>query len=442
MKLYKPRGIKKRIEYRSALTNPDRDAVIWTVDSAGHYAFVKIQGSSETIKAHFPRNWLYIPTWVKPGNAVRIRHRQGNRGYIEIIGEGRAIPTALSGENLPTPIDYDDAVLSGLNILPATPPRLAVSVTSGTYRINGVNYTYDAESNTSYVMDDPTMMYMDWNPGVTMGDGEYVVEIADTSTMGATFVCGGNDARLDYLVIGTDGIIDYHEGTPVEPESAEDEPTISVPNDHVLIGTIFIIGAVERITEKEIGARWVDPEPFEIVFYANTPGDKCAHTCYYLEFYPLASENIPKGPGKCYWATDCNRDDSTPPMVTITLFLRNQYGRCMEDYAIDVNFVSGAGILSDDYQVVFGGGEVQAGSTHRTADVERTTLFYKLWHCCKFIWMKSGCTCDLRDHGGNPQRNGPPVLRFDLVGTTKVSRLVYYETPGLYTSTTTTTTTL
>jgi hypothetical protein len=86
MKLYGRRKTLHNVDKRVERKNIDRDAIIWSVNLAQHYAYVKIQGSNTQIKAHFPQNWSYEPYWLKTGNAVRVRHRSGTRGYIEIIG--------------------------------------------------------------------------------------------------------------------------------------------------------------------------------------------------------------------------------------------------------------------------------------------------------------------------------------------------------------------
>ena len=70
-----------------------RDAVVWDFDDANKIVRCKIQGSNEYILCHYPRNWQTLPSWCRRGNAVRIAHKGGIRGYMEVIGHGRAIPT-------------------------------------------------------------------------------------------------------------------------------------------------------------------------------------------------------------------------------------------------------------------------------------------------------------------------------------------------------------
>src|SRR5512137_812697 len=116
MRLYGKRYAKKFIDRRVRLKTETRDAIVWDIDYLNYVAKVKIQGSNEYVMAHFPRNWKETPYWLKKGNAVAIRHREGVKGYIEVIGEGRAIPTAVSGSSMPEPDTLPDMIISGLTV--------------------------------------------------------------------------------------------------------------------------------------------------------------------------------------------------------------------------------------------------------------------------------------------------------------------------------------
>ena len=74
-----------------------RDAIVWDIDESNFLVRCKIQGSNEYILCYYPRNWQTLPPWCKRGNAVRIAHRGGIRGNLEVIGNGRAIPTPIAG---------------------------------------------------------------------------------------------------------------------------------------------------------------------------------------------------------------------------------------------------------------------------------------------------------------------------------------------------------
>ena len=97
MRLYGKRFVKNYVDSRVVRKTEMRDAVLWDIDWSNYVARVKIQGSNQLITAHFPRNWKKQPYWCKEGNAVRIIHRSGVRGYVEIAGEGRAIPSPVQG---------------------------------------------------------------------------------------------------------------------------------------------------------------------------------------------------------------------------------------------------------------------------------------------------------------------------------------------------------
>ena len=97
------RIIRSRMNRRVHDASESRDGIIWSVDFDKHIAYVKIQGSDTLISAHFPQNWSSIPYWLKPNMAVRIGHRGGLRGNIEVLGEGKAIPTPMKGNLFPDP---------------------------------------------------------------------------------------------------------------------------------------------------------------------------------------------------------------------------------------------------------------------------------------------------------------------------------------------------
>lgn len=85
------------------------------------YCRVIAQGCKNTIVAWFNRNAQHRPSELKIGNAVLCQYKLGNRGYIEVIGNGTVIPTPVSGAPdivIPT---GPDAILTGCQVL-AIPP--------------------------------------------------------------------------------------------------------------------------------------------------------------------------------------------------------------------------------------------------------------------------------------------------------------------------------
>ena len=291
MKLYNRNILRKRIREINQWSTTDRDAIIWSVDTGNFYALVKIQGSATTIKAHYPRNWRVTPTWLKPGNAVRIRHRSGVQGYVEVIGHGRAIPTPIAGDTLPIPTAQEDGIITGMEVLESAIGGMNVTVNSGTYRIDGEIYTFSAPITGYVVMDDPAPMLM--GGGLVMGAGATITSVALAAAPAVGY------GRYDALVIGTDGTVDVITGSVSILSSEPSYP--SIPSDHILIDYIFIYGGMTSIPSDAIGIRWTEP-------YANT-----ADT--------TSSMKQPDGSYEMAWSAI---DDT--PVGSITVTIRNQYG--------------------------------------------------------------------------------------------------------------------
>lgn len=274
MRLYGKRFADKYIRKKIRPTSETRDGIIFSVDWDAYVCKCRIQGSDEYVNAYFPRNEATIPRWMKPGNAVRILHRTGVRGYFEVIGHGGAIPTPMPGSpERPTTSDLSDAILTGVGMT-VEESTMCVHIEEGTVRIGGE--TYDAtltDPASQYLTDTnpPTMseafppMDMD-GPAVdqyvlmTDDDPMYMTE-TDAVVMGA--IAAGTycvDAapsagqfRYDAFVVGADGVVDYLKGTAAS--SNPSKPTI--PADHVLIGDyILVIGGVTELEDGNIGQQW------------------------------------------------------------------------------------------------------------------------------------------------------------------------------------------
>jgi hypothetical protein len=265
MRLYNRNIMRKRLKAMKRMTTVDRDAIVWSVDTSNFYCLVKIQGSNTTIKAHYPRNWKVTPTWLKRGNAVRLRHRSGAQGFIEVIGHGRAIPTPVEGDSLPTPQDLTDGVVTGMNVLEHTSGGMNVYVNSGTYRIDGTLYVYSVTYTGYIVMDDPAPMTM--GVGTVMGISGSPVAIPIAAAPAAGY------GRYDALVIAADGTVDVVTGST--RRLTDGAPTFpSTPSDHILIDYIFIYGGMTAVTQSDIGARWQQPTANTVVITVGSPLSK------------------------------------------------------------------------------------------------------------------------------------------------------------------------
>lgn len=246
-----------------------RDAIIWDIDVVNYYARVKIQGSNNYIIAHFPRNNFSIPTWLKVGNAVRIVHKSGLQGYVEIVGPGRAIPTAISGGNQPSTGALDDGIVSGMRVSASSPASMMVFVEPGTYRINQQLYTFTASGGSTPMAMTASSPYV---MGVLVGEdyiemgaaifgGSEIVTIATAPSEGSF--------RYDRLAVGTDGTLDYLQGSTFT--STPTYPSLSA--DHIQVGPdILIIGGQTSVAENNIGLIWTARD-LSIVTFTPASGD-------------------------------------------------------------------------------------------------------------------------------------------------------------------------
>jgi len=230
------RSSKSRVE--------SRDGVLWAIDSDSSCR-VKIQGSNELITCHFPRNQKARPSWLRIGNAVRISHRGGVRGYLEVSGQGRAIPQPVLGSALPPAGTTADGIIEGMVVSATEPPSNSVLISAGRYRINGTIYNYLGE-NTGYpLMTADSTIVMGSVP--VMGLGVPSFELAAPPAEGYF--------RYDLIVIGADRVTDYITGTP----ATSNPPMPGVPANHILLNFILWVGGEATITSERIGILWTVP---------------------------------------------------------------------------------------------------------------------------------------------------------------------------------------
>jgi hypothetical protein len=123
MRLYGKRWLRNAVNYRIGQASETQDAVLMTVLPAQRLAQVQVQGSTNQVTAFYPENWEQTPVWLKPGNVVRITHRGGVRGYIELTGHGQLAPTVGGTPVAPVIPQSVNAVLSGLQVMALPAPN-------------------------------------------------------------------------------------------------------------------------------------------------------------------------------------------------------------------------------------------------------------------------------------------------------------------------------
>ena len=245
MRTYGKRMIRGAADKATKQATESRDAVLWDVLLAERVCRCKIQGSSELVIARFPQNWATVPEWAKPGQAVRIAHRGGVRGYIEVVGFGRAIPTPVSGSATPTPVKPNDAILAGclIKAIPQT-PRMSVYVTTGWVRVDGEELAVPAVA-----MAEDGVLTMDM--GITMGDAAGVFHVSAPSA---------GQFRYDLFSLSSLLVVTRTAGAPFT--TTESKPAL--PGGHLSIGYLLVRGGMAVITAADIGQSWSAPVPASI----------------------------------------------------------------------------------------------------------------------------------------------------------------------------------
>jgi len=285
MKTYGRRFVRRSISRAQNLRTETRDGVLWTIDWANRICNIKIQGSNELITAHFPQNEAKKMSYMREGNAVRVVHRGGIRGYLEVTGHGMAIPTPVAGDFHPDVSDLPDGVSEGCQIIPTKPPSLCVTILDGYYRLNGTLYSLSGGASGYEAMaDDSGVTMHPAYPPMDMGDtGDYVTMTDDSSSgdvvMNSVFplmtlgdpiddycldpMPTGNKFRYDAFVVGEDGIIDYIVGSEASSNPSKPE----IPDNHVLIGQYILLWTgLTEITGRNIGMEWEEPYASGVLF--------------------------------------------------------------------------------------------------------------------------------------------------------------------------------
>ena len=245
MRTYGKRSLRGAADKAAGQKVESRDAVLWDVLLPERVCRCKIQGSGELIIARFPQNWATVPEWAKPGQAVRIAHRGGVRGYIEVVGFGRAIPTPVSGSATPTPETPIDAIMAGclIKAIPQT-PRMNVYVTTGWVRFGGEEYMVPAVAMAS-----GNVFKMDM--GIAMGEAAGVFNVSAPSA---------GQFRNDLFSLSPSLVVTKTAGAAFT--TTESKPAL--PGGHLPIGYLLMRGGQTVITATDIGQVWSVPVPASI----------------------------------------------------------------------------------------------------------------------------------------------------------------------------------
>lgn len=330
MRLYGRRFARSAIEKKTRAVQETRDAILWDVQAENKTCRVKIQGSDEFIVAHYPRNWKSIPYWLKRGNAVRILHRGGNRGFVEVIGEGRAIPTPVSGSTFPDEETLPDAIVSGCTLQAIDPASMNLITIGGTYRIDGQIYVFSPDSADYVLMQDPAIMTMGDN--IVMGSAGWNVTLDAAPSVGSF--------RYDAFCGGADRVIDYIKGSA---SSTPEKPLITA--DHVLIGKyILVVGGATVIESKDIGRLWSIPYAATLEIDIESSG---------------ASYDMPYVPGS-----------PAPATVTasIAISIKDQFGNAYSESCSAVITKNTGGGTLDPSSVTFSSSTTATWERDQTSD--------------------------------------------------------------------------
>lgn len=250
MRLYGKKNIRRLIDKRAKRRQEIRDAILWEID--GEKCRIKIQGSNTMVVAHFPRNQKKVPLWLRVGNAVKVVHREGIRGYIEVIGEGRCIPTAVSGGSLPETGDLSDGVISGLVVTVAN--AISYAISPGTYRYNGIIYASGGTSIIPNVMNDPAPMTMGEVPIVKLNDASDPVLVRVIPPYGY--------ARYELIYLdGPSGELCVAEGGSVLiTQLGCDGPEMpELPLEAIQLAFALLVGNNRDVSNADLYEEWEDP---------------------------------------------------------------------------------------------------------------------------------------------------------------------------------------
>ena len=156
-RLYGGKYYDRKLNRRFRVHAESRDAVVWDIDDINKLVRCKIQNSKRIYPLSLCTKLADSSRMGKRGNAVRIIHRGGVRGFFEVAGHGRAVPTPIAGaDQFPAPEDLADGIISGGVVTlwvdeGGDPMGIKIGATS--YRISGEVYALNLSGGYA-VMDD------------------------------------------------------------------------------------------------------------------------------------------------------------------------------------------------------------------------------------------------------------------------------------------------
>lgn len=319
MRQYGRKFVDRYVSKKIAGAAETRDAVLWEIDIEAKVARVKIQGSAKLVTAHYPRNWFTLPYFMKIGNAVRITHRGGVRGYVEISGEGRSIPQPVSGSALPPAPVLEDAIISGMEYAFELGTNRII-IQPGTYRINEHLYTY---AGTDAVVTAGPMV-MDVAPVAVM-DVDYAVMDQDILSFSSDQIVIPNGLGMPaktfvyYAVfVGIDG---PHVVKGVETTG---EPAIpDTPPDEIRLCYVLSYTGKETYSYEDLNRWWDEPEAtsLKVTNYETVTNACCPNPDL------IAGDADGDGKGAVFAYPDSSLQcECTAPTVRMTATVMNQYG--------------------------------------------------------------------------------------------------------------------
>jgi hypothetical protein len=205
------------------------------------------------------------------------------QGYVEVIGHGRAIPSPVEGDSLPTPTEDVDAIISGMEIMEYPGGGMNIYVNDGSYSLDDTIYLYTTAGAGYIVMNDPAPM--------TMGSGTLMGYYESVSAIVIDPAPASGRGRYDALVIGSDQVVDVVKGTDVALTTEPTKP--ATPSGHVLIGYLFIYGGMTSIPQNWIGVKWTAPRANTVDTAATGNLSKTAEGAF--EFTWDAGDDTPEG---------------------------------------------------------------------------------------------------------------------------------------------------
>ena len=248
MRAYNRHSIKRAAERIAEQRTETMDAICWEVLDTDRMVRVKIQGSAEYVLARWPSNWQTRPNWLRPGQAVRLLHRGGIRGLLEVTGFGLTIPTPVSGATTPAAETPVNSIISGLQLFQRPHgATMMVWLSGGTARFSGAIITALGATMTD---------------AITMDDGLVLGNVSGAWTLTAP---SAGQYRMILFTIDSTGLVRKREGDAFS--TVYTEPT--VPAGELVCARLFLRGGATSITQADIGQAWSAPTASNLTITAT-----------------------------------------------------------------------------------------------------------------------------------------------------------------------------